>query len=62
MRFFLGGLQALSFNDTDPSRLVIGNFLAANIKLTSQALSLMTSKMGDIVMDLAIGAETVKKL
>lgn len=62
MRFFLGVLQALSSIDTDPPRLVTENFLAANIKLTGQALFLMTSKMGDAVMDLATGIETMKKL
>lgn len=62
MRFSLGGLQALSLIYTDPPRLVTGNFSAANIKLTGQALSLMTSKMGDAAIDLATGAKTVKEL
>lgn len=34
MRLSQGGLQTLSFIDTDPPQLVTGNFLATNIKLT----------------------------
>lgn len=52
MHFSLGGLQALSLIDTDPPRLVTGNFSAANIKLTGQVLSLMKNKMKDATMDL----------
>lgn len=60
MRFSLGGLQALFFIDTDPPWLVTRNFLAINIKLTGQVLSLITCKMRDAKMDLATGTETVK--
>lgn len=61
--FSLGGLQAgLGLIEADPPRTVNGNFSAANVKLTGEALSFMTSKMGDAAMDLADGAETVKEL
>lgn len=33
-----------------------------NVKLTGQALSLMTSEMGDAAMDIVTGADTVKEL
>ena len=60
MRFSLGDLQALGLIEADSPRTVNGNFSAPNVKLTGQALSLMTSKMGDATMDLADGADTVK--
>lgn len=62
MRFFLAGLQAVGLIDTDPSRIANGGFSAANVRLTGQALSLITSKMSDVVMDLASGADIVKEL
>ncbi len=62
MRFSLGGLQAVGLINADPPRIANGSFYAANVKLTGQALSLMTSKMGDVAMDLAGAAETVKEL
>lgn len=62
MRFPLGGLQALALAETDPSRTVNGNFSAPNVKLTGQALSLMTSKMGDAAMDVVDSADTFKEL
>lgn len=62
MRFSLGGLQAVGLIDADPPRIGNGGFSTANVRLTGQALSLMTSKMDDATMDLAGGTETVKKL
>lgn len=62
MRFSHGGLQALGLIEADPPRTVNGNFSAPNVKLTGQALSLMTSKMGDAAMDLTDGADTIKEL
>lgn len=37
-------------------------FLASIVRLTGQALSLMTSKMDDAVIDLTNGAKTDEKL
>lgn len=51
-----------TFFEADPPQSVNRNFTAANVKLTGQALSLMTSKMGDAAIHLADGAETVKEL
>ena len=62
MRFSLGGLQAVGLIDADPLRIGNGGFFAANVKLTGQGLSLMTSKIGDAAMDLAGGTKTVKEL
>ena len=62
MQFSLGSLQAVGLIDTDPPRIDNRSFTTANIKLTEQALSLMTSKIGDAAIDLAGGAETVKEL
>lgn len=64
MRFPLGGLQAVGLIEADPPRTANrnGNFSAANVKLTGQALSLMTSKMGDAAMGLAGSSDTVKEL
>lgn len=62
IRFSLGDLQALALIETDPPQIANGNFSAANVNLTGQALSLMTSKMGDAAIDLVNGAETVKEL
>lgn len=55
-------LWVLSLIDTDLLRLVTENFSAANIQFTGQALSFITSKMGDVAMDLAIGTKTMKEL
>ena len=62
MQFSLGGLQAIGLIDTDPPRIGNRDFFAANVKLTGQALSLMTSKIGDAAIDFVGGAETVKEL
>lgn len=62
MRFSLGGLQAFGLIEADPPRTVNGIFSVPNVKLTGQALSLMTSKMGDAAIDLTDGADTVKEL
>lgn len=53
MRFSLGRLQAVGLIDADPPRIGNGGFSAANVRLTGQVLSLITSKMGDVAMDLA---------
>ena len=63
MRVSLNGLQALlALIDADPPRVAAENFSAANFKLMGQALSLMTSKMGDAAIDLATGANMFKEL
>ena len=64
MRFplCLWGLQAVGLIEADSPQTANGTFPAANVKLTGQALSLMTSKIGDAAMDLAGGADTVKEL
>lgn len=59
MRVSLNGLQALALIDADPPRVAAENFSAANFKLMGQALSLMTSEMGDAAIDLATGANMV---
>lgn len=63
MRVSLNGLQALlALIDADPPRVAAENFSAANFKLMGQALSLMTSKMGDAAIDLATGANMFKAI
>lgn len=62
MCFSIGGLQALALIETDLSRTTNGNFSTANVRLTGQALSLMTSKIRDATMNLVNKAEIVKKL
>ncbi len=62
MRFSLGGLQAVGLIDADQPRISNRGFSTANVRLTGQALSLMTSKINDAAMDLAGGAETGKEL
>lgn len=62
MRFSLRGLQALALVDANPPRVANGNFSAANVKLTGQALSLMTSEMGDAAMGIVTGTDTIKEL
>lgn len=62
IRFSLKKLQVVRFIDTDLPQIANGNFSAANVKLTGQALSLITSKMGDVAMDLADSTDTVNKL
>ncbi len=62
MRFSLGGLQAVGQIDADPPRIGNRGFSPANVRVTGQALSLITSKKGDAAMDLAGGAKTVKEL
>ena len=61
MRFFLGGLKAVRLFDADPPRINNGGFSSANVRLTRQTLSLMTIKMGDVAIDFAGGAGTVKE-
>lgn len=62
MRFSFCDLQVLVLKDADPPRLAVEKFSAANIKLTGQAMSLITSKMVDAAMDLTSGAERVEEL
>ena len=62
MRFSLGGLQAVGLIDADPPRIGNGGFLTRNVRLTGQALSLITSNMGDAAMVVPGGAKTVKEL
>lgn len=62
MRFSLGGLQALGLIKANPPQTINGNFSAANVKLTGQALFLMTSKMGNATIDFVNVTDTVKKL
>lgn len=62
MHFSLKALQAIRFIEADPLQIANGNFSAANVKLTRQTLSLITSKMGDVAIDLADVADTIKEL
>ncbi len=62
MRFSLGGFKAIRLINADLPRIGNESFSTANVRLIGQALSLMTSKMGDAAMDLAGAGETVKEL
>lgn len=62
MRFSRGELQAVGLINADPPRIGNGGFIAANVKLTGQALSPMMSKIGNAAIDFASGAKIVKEL
>ena len=62
MCFSLDGLKALPLIEADLPLSIKDNFFAVNVKFTGQALSLITSKIGNATMDLGNRAKTVKKL
>lgn len=62
MQFFQSGLQIVELIDSNPPQLNNGGFSAANVKLTRPALFFIIIKIGDIVINFASDAETVKKL
>ncbi|MCJ1348207.1 hypothetical protein MMC31_006438 [Peltigera leucophlebia] len=62
MRFYLGGIQATHLIEEDPPRLQNGNFSEKNSKLTGLGLAMMTNRMADDPMDVAVGATTIKEM
>lgn len=62
MRFYLGGIQATHLIEEDPPRLQNRNFSEKNSKLTGLGLAMMTNRMVDRPMDVAVGATTIKEM
>ena len=62
MRFYLGGIQATNLINEDFSRLQNGNFSEKNSKLTRLRLAMMTNRIVDGPMDVAVGATTIKEM
>ena len=62
MRFYLGAIQATHLIDEDPLRLQNGNFSEKNSKLTGLGLAIMTNRIADGPMDVAVGATTIKEM
>lgn len=62
MRFYLGDIQATHLITEDPPWLQNGNFSEKNSKLTGLGLAMMTNRMADGPMDVAVGATTIKEM
>lgn len=62
MRFYLGGIQATHLIEEDPPLLQNGNISEKNAKLTGLGLAMMTNRMADGPIDVAVGATTIKEM
>lgn len=62
MRFYLGGIQTTYLIGEDPPRLQNENFSKKNSKLTRFRLAIMTNRMADGPMDIAVGITTIKRI
>lgn len=62
MRFCLGGIQATHLIEKEPLHLQNGNFSKKDLKLTELGLAMMTNRMADDSMDVAVGALITKKI